>query len=191
MLPNPRELDPLVEPRAGAAAPKYALLEIERRWLVEVEAREVAPLEGRPHREIDDLYIAGTRLRLRKVAGEGSEPVFKLGKKYGKATALAEPITNLYLTQAEYDALARLPGARVRKRRYALGGGSLDVYEGPHAGLAVFEVQFDSEEAAAAYTPPGFVRAEVTREPRYSGASLAGRTAGSPDRIASTAESAG
>ena len=112
-------------------------------------------------------------MRLRKVTGADGELVFKLCKKYGKVTALSEPITNLYLTEAEYNALSQLSGAPVKKRRYAIGGGSLDLYVSPNTGLAVFEVEFETEEAAAGYTPPSFVRAEVTHESPYSGASLA------------------
>jgi CYTH domain-containing protein len=154
-----------------ANGPKYAIPEIERRWLVELS--ELGPLDGRPCREIEDLYLTGTRLRLRKLTGADGESTFKFCKKYGKATALSEAITNLYLTEAEYQALSRLGGALVKKRRYAVDGGVLDVYAGPNAGFAVFEVEFDSEAEAASYTPPSFVRAEVTHETRYSGASLA------------------
>jgi CYTH domain-containing protein len=151
--------------------PKYAIAEVERRWLVELS--EVGPLHGRPYREIEDRYITGTRLRLRKVTGAGGELVFKLCKKYGKVTALSEPITNLYLTEAEYDALSQLSGVVVKKPRYAVSGGALDLYSSPLVGLAVFEVEFESEAAASGYTPPSFVRAEVTHDAPYSGASLA------------------
>jgi CYTH domain-containing protein len=158
---------------AVISQPKYAIPEIERRWLVETS--EIGSLDEQPHRVIEDRYITGTRLRLRKMTGLGGEPVFKFCKKYGRLSVFSEPITNLYLTQAEYDALSQLPGVTVKKRRYAVCGGSLDLYEGSHAGLAVFEVAFESEEKASGYTPPGFVRAEITHEVGYSGASLAGR----------------
>jgi CYTH domain-containing protein len=151
--------------------PKYAIAEVERRWLVELA--EVGPLDGRPYREIEDRYVAGTRLRLRKITSSDSEPVFKLGKKYGKFTPLSEPMTNLYLTEAEYEVLSQLSGATVAKRRYAVGGGALDIYVSPNAGFAVFEVEFESEAVAAEYTPPSFTHAEVTGETEYSGASLA------------------
>lgn len=152
-------------------SPKYSLVEVERRWLV--ERSEIEPLDGRPYRQIEDHYITGTRLRLRKVTSADSEPVFKLCKKYGKGSALSEPITNLYLSASEYSALSCLPGARVRKGRYTINGGSLDVYDDPCAGLVVFEVAFDSEREAAEYRPPSFARDEVTNDSRYSGASLA------------------
>jgi CYTH domain-containing protein len=149
--------------------PKYSLLEIERRWLVDLDRVD---LSGAPCREIEDLYIAGSRLRLRKISG-AQESTFKLGMKYGKRTPLTEPITNLYLTESEYGLLSSLPGTRTRKRRYALEGGSVDVYVAPRAGVAVFEVEFESERAALDFVPPAFVTREITNEPALSGLSLA------------------
>jgi CYTH domain-containing protein len=150
-------------------APKYSLLEIERRWLVDLAKVD---LSGAPCREIEDLYIAGSRLRLHKISG-AEEITFKLGKKYGKRTPLAEPITNLYLTEAEYRLLSSLPGTRTRKQRYSLEHGSLDVYVAPHAGVAVFEVEFEHERAAREFVPPAFVTREITSEPAFSGVALA------------------
>lgn len=150
-------------------APKYSLIEIERRWLVDLAAVDLSAM---PSREIDDLYIADSRLRLRRVSGAG-ELTFKLGKKYGKRTTLSEPITNLYLTEREYQRLSVLPGARTRKRRYALAAGAIDVYAAPNEGLAVFEVEFEDERSARDFAPPSFVTREITDESAFSGASLA------------------
>lgn len=155
--------------------PRYALLEIERRWLVDLAA--VGDLTDVPYRVIDDLYIAGTRLRLRKVTDRNGVGVFKLGKKYGKRTPLAEPITTLYLSDAEHQKLAGLPGASLTKKRYTIAGGSLDVFPPPHDGLAIFELELPSEEAAGAYVPPPFVRREVTGDPSFTGFALAARAA--------------
>ena len=57
----------------------------------------------------------------------------------------------------------------VRKRRYAVAGGALDLFPGQDQ-FAVFEMEFESESEAQAYSPPGFVREEVTNDPAYSGA---------------------
>lgn len=151
--------------------PKYSHLEIERRWLVDLSAVDLA---SAPFREIDDLYIADSRLRLRRVSGP-SDVTFKLGKKYGKSTAFSEPITNLYLTENEYRRFADLPGHHARKRRYALPLGSLDVYLEPNQNLAVFEVEFSDELAASQFEPPHFVTREITNESAFSGLSLAER----------------
>jgi len=157
---------------SASVAPKYALPEIERRWLVDPAA--LPPLDGLPYRLIEDVYLDGGRLRLRKVSASGLETTFKLGKKYPAPDAQPEPIVNIYLTAAEFAALAALPGRVSRKRRYAVGGGSLDVYEHPSPGLAVFEIEFGNAEAAARYTPPSFAVEEITRNPAHSGYALAG-----------------
>jgi CYTH domain-containing protein len=149
--------------------PKYALIEIERRWLVDASALDLSSM---PCREIDDLYIADSRLRLRRISGPHGV-VFKLGKKYGKRTSFAEPMTNLYLTESEYSRFADLVGQRARKRRYSVSGGSLDIYLEPHAGLAVFEVEFADERTASEFTPPPFVVREITNDTAFSGAALA------------------
>ena len=155
--------------------PKYAALEIERRWLVDIAA--VGDLAAVPFRRIEDLYIESGRLRLRKVIEPDGRCLYKLGKKYGKNPAGAEPVANLYLTEAEHAALSRLPGSTTSKRRYSIAGGGLDVYEHPHAGLAIFEVEFADESAARTYSPPGFVTREITGDPPFSGAALAGANA--------------
>ena len=156
-----------------SVSPKYAITEVERRWLVNLDA--VGSLEALSFREIEDQYIPGTGLRLRKMHGPSGKAVFKFCKKYGKVSALAEPTTNLYLTEVEYGLLARLAGHRVRKRRYSIAGGSLDVYS--QSGPAVFEAEFNSEAEAEGYKPPSFVGEEITNNATYSGAALASRGA--------------
>lgn len=155
--------------------PKYAKFEVERRWLVEPGAAKSLK-DGRA-REIEDLYLPGTGLRLRKVSEPGVQSVFKLCKKYGKSSALCEGVTNLYLSEAEYLLLrSRLVGEPIKKVRYEVAGGALDDY-GASQPQAIFEVEFSSEAEAATYTPPAFVGAEVTGNPAYSGARLAARLA--------------
>jgi CYTH domain-containing protein len=151
--------------------PRYAIAEIERRWLV--DATGVGDLELVPFCRYEDLYIDGSRLRLRKITEPDGSALFKLGKKYGKRSALLEPITTLYLDETEYLQLRHLPGSAASKRRYTIAGGSLDVYERPIPGLMVFELEFKDEEAARKYQPPPFATREITEEARYSGFQLA------------------
>lgn len=153
----------------NGSTPKYAHAEIERRWLVDLPA--AGSLDGLPCRVIDDLYVADTRLRLRRMEDAASTVVFKFCKKYG-GEDISEAIANLYLTEAEYRTLSRLPGQRVRKRRYAIAGGALDIYGGV-SSLAIFEIEFATVAEAVRYRPPAFARVEVTRDPAYSGAALA------------------
>jgi CYTH domain-containing protein len=151
--------------------PRYSIPEIERRWLV--DATSVDSLADAPYRRYEDLYLRNSRLRLRRITESNGSELYKLGKKYGKRSALSEPIATLYLTEAEYTQLRALPGSVAVKRRYTLAGGSLDVYEQPMAGTMIFELEFESEDAALAYQPPRFVGREVTNESAYSGFALA------------------
>jgi hypothetical protein len=153
---------------ATAPAPKYSLPEVERRWLVDVAL--LGPLDGMPYREIEDRYLEGTRLRLRKAVDLQGQIVLKLGKKYGPRDSV-EPITNIYLTAAEHSMLSALPGRTLRKRRYSLLGGAIDVYGEQRA---IFEMEFMSLPEAQRYVPPAFAVREVTHDPAFSGANLAG-----------------
>ena len=166
--------------------PKYALLELERRWLV--ESFPLLSLEAYPYRRITDLYIQGTRLRLRK--DEGEVVTYKLCKKYGRTAELAEPITNLYLTEAEYLVLAALPADELVKRRYAVYGGALDVYE-TLPSVVVFEMEFATEKEARAYQPPAFAGPEVTGDPTRTGAALAAGRREAEPRVNQSGESTG
>lgn len=76
--------------------PKYARLERERRWLVD---RTACPdLSAHAHVLIEDRYIDGTRLRLRRTTDSASgEQLFKLTKKYDTGDPLARPIVTAYL----------------------------------------------------------------------------------------------
>ena len=149
--------------------PKYALPEIERRWLV---ARELAqPLLHDQSSRITDTYLANSRLRLRRIDDAEGRSVFKFCRKYGDRQGPVESITNLYLDAAEYHLLASLPGDRVIKHRHRQTAGAIDVY-GSNA-LHVFEIEFDALDAAIRYTPPAFVGQEITDDLNYSGLMLA------------------
>jgi hypothetical protein len=144
--------------REAGAIPKYAALEIERRWLVDLAA--VGDLSNVPYRDIEDRYLADSRLRLRRIAHPDGAVVYKLGKKYGRRPAGAEPVTTIYLTRLEHEWLSVLPGAVTLKRRYRVAGGALDVHRRPREGLAIFEVEFEHEDAARDYRPPSFTLGE-------------------------------
>ena len=151
--------------------PKYTALEIERRWLVDLHA--VGDIESTPFRSIDDLYVANSRLRLRRITDQNGESIFKLGKKYGKRSTRVEPVSTLYLSEAEYLELATLPGFAISKSRYSVAGGSLDVFHPPILDLAIFEIEFETERLAERYQPPTFATQEVTGSAAYSCWSLA------------------
>lgn len=155
--------------------PRYARLEMERRWLVDPSrAPDVA---GLPHRRIEDLYFEG-RLRLRTITHSATgEREFKLGRKYERDDPLGGPITTLYLTEAEHAIFAELPGARLTKRRYAVDGFNLDVFERSLTGLVMAEVEREDRAEILALAPPAWAAREVSEHPFFAGGRLCRATA--------------
>jgi CYTH domain-containing protein len=151
---------------------KYSHPEIERRWLV--ETTDGLQLSAVRARTIEDKYLSGSRLRLRKICEQSCPPVFKLGKKYEHTESEPESVVNIYLSEAEYQSLSVLPGRTTTKVRYSVEGGALDVYEAPNHARVIFEMEFASCEAAAMYLAPGFVGTEVTADEKYTGFALSG-----------------
>lgn len=170
MIPQIRGLD------TETGDPKYARIEYERRWLVGRAARP--PLDGAWTTLIEDRYIDGTRMRLRRMSRPDiGETKWKLTKKYECHDASARPIVTCYLTAAEYELLAALPAHPMRKTRHHLlldgRWWSLDVFEGPLAGLELVEAEAPDEAVLAALVPPPWATKEVTHDPRYQCGALA------------------
>ncbi len=155
---------------------KYAHIERERRWRVDRGSRPT--LDQLPFVLIEDLYIAGTRLRLRvmtdSVSGAQSR---KLTKKYDCADPRARPIVTAYLEEAEHALLARLPGHRLAKRRYRFthegAEWSLDCFLGPLEGLELLEIEASEEAALEDVRPLVWAAGEVTFDPHFAGVALA------------------
>jgi len=156
--------------------PKYAHLELERRWLVDAVRRPW--LDSHPVTVIEDRYIDGTRMRLRRmIRHDVGEVICKLTKKYECADPSARPIVTSYLTQAEYDVLRALPARELVKRRYRLPFGgrawSVDVFQGALQGLAMIECEVDDRTALQELTPPDWALREVTHLPQWQCGALA------------------
>lgn len=154
----------------------YARLEIERRYLLRVLPPDFDSSAGT---RILDRYLAGTRLRLRRMDPPGSEPIFKLGHKY--PTSAMPPgvvsMTSFYLNQAEYDRLLGLEAREITKTRFGYAQGDarfgIDVFAGPLEGLITAEAEFETVEAFDQAQTPAFALADVTTEPLFTGGSLA------------------
>ena len=151
---------------------KYAAVERERRWLC-VALPDLPVLRAEA---IEDLYVDGSRLRLRRATPVGGgEPILRLSKK-ADLSPDRRLITTIYLTGAEYALFEGLPGRRMRKTRhyYAAAGVTLSVdrFEGALAGLFLAEAEFADDAAMAAFPDPAFARREVTDDPRYTGGEL-------------------
>jgi CYTH domain-containing protein len=152
-------------------AGKYARAEIERRFLL---AGVPSGEEVRTVRHIDDRYLDGTRLRLRRMEQDGGPTELKLTQKLpapdgrGRQSAL----TTMYLSEDEYAVLAALPAATLVKSRLSIAPYGVDVFRGHLEGLHLAEVEFDSAQDAAAFAPAAFCRAEVTADRRFTGGAL-------------------
>ena len=154
-------------------SPKYARPEHERRF--HVVAERLPALDPATARLIEDRYIDGSRLRLRRLSGGGRETLLKLTRKYGGPRP--EPITTLYLDADEYALLSGLPAAPLVKHRHHLPVGdhwfAVDVFAGALAGLMLCEIETDSPEALVSIVLPDWAGSEVTDDPLFSGAALA------------------
>jgi CYTH domain-containing protein len=152
-------------------------MEIERKFLVVADLRP--PLQ--PGMLIEQGYLVfqnppevPVELRLRRV----DQTDCFLTVKSGNAPSRVE--VELPVAPEQFSELWPLTeGRRIFKRRHRLPVADgltveLDVYEGARSGLQVVEVEFSSESQAGEFIPPPWFGREVTRDPRYANAELAG-----------------
>ena len=149
-------------------------LEIERKFLIEAIPTW---LSEHPSEEIEQGYVTesgdSVQVRLRRRGGESI-----LGVKRG--TGLSRGETEVGLDPATAGKLWELTtGRRVQKTRHRVQAGpvtiEVDVYADELEGLVVAEVEFDSEAAASAFDPPGWLGRELTGERRFDNDLLAER----------------
>jgi CYTH domain-containing protein len=167
------DIDPATASALGFPKLKYAWIERERRWLC-----GAIPMDRvREPVAITDLYVTGTQLRLREALSlEDGPPMRRLTRK-ADVDAATRLLTSIYLAEAEFALLARLPGRLLKKTRYRLEGAagvtmSIDRFEGPLEGLILAECEFETAEALVAFPMPDFASREVTDDPRYRGGTL-------------------
>lgn len=148
----------------GGLPLKYAHVETERRFLVRAVPRGVTRVS-----DITDRYIDSTRLRLREETTDGVT-TRKLGQKVrlgaGPATIAH---TSIYLDDAEWTALSRLPAQIVRKRRHHVErDGILVAVDQFDDGVLIAEFDGGDERPA---DPPGWldVVSEVTDDEAFTG----------------------
>ena len=154
--------------RAG----KYALVERERRFLL---AAAPATSRAQEVRRITDRYLTGTRTRLRRVDRPAPlQPEFKLTQKVpaDRPGPVQGTITNIYLSETEYDVFAVLPSARLTKTRLSIPPLGIDVFDAPLHGLVLAEAEFTTDEDMHTFEPPSDVVCEVTDDPRFTGGRL-------------------
>jgi len=147
--------------------PRYSLPEIERRWLAIPHL--LPDVSGLQTQHIQDRYLDQTRMRLRKMTGQG-EPVYKLCKKYGKVSAISEPITNIYLSASEYQVFAALPGKELIRERFTFSFDGVNYSINrlvAQTGPIIVEAEFASEAAAWACLPPPCCGQDISHDPQH------------------------
>ncbi|MEM6348035.1 MAG: hypothetical protein AAF927_29365 [Bacteroidota bacterium] len=155
---------------------KYAQREFERRFLLE---ERPANLKNLDLKQIEDKYLDGTRLRLRK-ASKGNEVQYKLTKKLSLANEPANWVSTIYLSQEEYEFFRSLSGKSYRKCRYYIkkqGEASIGIDEikTQQGTIYLAEVEFESLESMERYQFPLAFLKEVTEDGFYSGFAIAQR----------------
>ena len=157
---------------------KYARVESERRFLLKAFPDGLDPEES--FLRIIDHYLGGTRLRLRRMEYPSGEiHAYKLGQKFRTAGQKAHQrtMTNLYLSEIEYQTLAVLGGSSLTKRRYpyryAGNDYSIDVFEGNLDRLILMEIESRPEINITSLPIPAFADREVTGDPLFTGGKLA------------------
>ncbi|WP_299454563.1 CYTH domain-containing protein [uncultured Microscilla sp.] len=145
-------------------------MEIERKFLVNELPQN---LDSYPKTRIKQWYITiKPAVRLRERDGVYTFTVKSKGH-------LVRQEFEMELTQEEFANLfTKVSTHAIDKTRYeiSLGNGltaELDVFLGKHKELNLVEVEFETEEAAHAFTPPAWFGEDVTQEAKYKNNNLA------------------
>ena len=151
---------------------RYAQPECERRFLLSSRPGGLAdPLE------IEDRYIEGTRLRLRRMSDGSGAVTYKLTQKIPDESDPALGfITNTYLSEEEHTALLVLPGLVVRKTRHRIPASphvSVDAFHGALEGLVLAELAPDEVDPVSSLVLGGVTAIDVTHDRRFTGGELA------------------
>ena len=156
---------------------KYACLEVECRYLLNKVPEGL--LDDPKGWLITDRYLLNTRLRLRHMKSvTGEENIYKLTQKYQSETqnAYETTITNMYLTEAEYNHFVALEAKILKKRRYPYRvqnhSLSIDVFEGRHQGLILAEMELETKAEVSEFVLPSFVLKDATDDPFFTGGNL-------------------
>lgn len=142
-------------------------MEIERKFTI----KKLPDLSGHPFHRMEQGYLnTSPVVRVRK-----EDDTYYLTYK-GKGM-LAREEYNLPLTREAYEHLVqKSDGIVIRKKRYLIPYQSyvieLDIFDAPYEDLIIAEVEFPSEEEAAAFQPPHWFDTDVTYDPHYHNSNL-------------------
>ena len=156
---------------------RYTRIEYERRFVVSRSVDWRAHTEPHP-RTVTDIYLRGTRLRLRVIDDPArGERTMKLTKKEASASPHFRTIGRILLTPSEYALFASLPGDLLTKvRHHVVHEGrrwAIDVFAGALDGLVLCEVETDSLADLMSIHAPSWAERDVTTDAFFDGANLA------------------
>ena len=146
-------------------------MEIERKFLVLHLPKDLGDY---PHDTIEQGYLCTDPVVRVRRQGESYVLTYK-----GPGLMVREEY-NLPLSESGYaHLLAKADGTPITKERYRIPFQGhtieLDIFARPFAPLVLAGVEFDTEEAAKAFTPPDWFGREVTGDPAYTNANLSRR----------------
>lgn len=146
-------------------------MEIERKFLLDALP---AAIDAHENTRIAQGYVAITDDTEVRIRARGDDRLLTV--KGGRGLVRHE--TTVELTTEAFDDIWQLTdGRRITKRRWVLDHDDLqievDVFDGDLEGLRIAEVEFETEQASEAFTPPGWFGREVTDDERYRNAALA------------------
>jgi len=142
-------------------------MEIERKFTI----KKIPDLSQYPFHTMEQGYLnTNPVVRVRK-----EDDTYYLTYK-GKGM-LAREEYNLPLTSEAYEHLVqKSDGIVIRKKRYLIPYDTytieLDIFDKPYENLVIAEVEFPSEEEAAAFQPPHWFDTDVTYDPHYHNSNL-------------------
>ncbi|NBH13801.1 CYTH domain-containing protein [Lachnospiraceae bacterium] len=153
-------------------------MEIERKFLIKSLPER---LQDYSFHQIEQGYLC-------------SDPVVRIRRQdedyfltYKSRGLMVREEYNLQLTKDAYEhLLPKVDGILISKKRYVIPLESgltieLDIFAGELAPLILAEVEFDTEEAAHAFTPPDWFGKDVTYSTDYHNSVLSQKTRGSCD----------
>jgi CYTH domain-containing protein len=156
---------------------KYALIERERRYLLRDLPEGLSRADH--HLQITDIYITGTRLRIRKVRDPKTNKwIVKFTQKFAlnPNDFSRTIITNTYLSATEAEMLSMFNANEIRKNRYKFEFEgrtfSIDMFLGDLFGLVLAETGFNSDEGMDDFPLPSFAVADVTNNELFTGGRL-------------------
>jgi CYTH domain-containing protein len=78
----------------------------------------------------------------------------------------------MYLTQEEFEMLAKLPAKMLTKTRHSVPPFGIDAFEDALSGLVLAEAEFNSAAEASQLILPPFINHEISDDHRFRGGSL-------------------